>query len=74
MTTRAGKCNEKDYAKLQRLVNYVAMTEDEVSITGIEEIRILHAYINASYVACSNVRSYASGAVLFRIGLVALVL
>jgi len=71
LTTRVGKCNEKDYAKLRRLVNYIDTTKHKVSVVGIEDIGILHTYIDASYAVHPNMRSHSGGAISFGTGLVA---
>ena len=71
LSTRVGKCNEKDYGKLRRLVNYTHTTLDEESVIGIEDIGIMHTYVDASYAVQPNMRSHSGGEISYGIGLIA---
>ena len=70
LTTRVGKCNEKDYTKLRRLVNYIHATKDEECLIGIEDIGIMHAHVDGSHAVHQNMRGHSGGALSFGIGLV----
>ena len=69
--TRVGKCNEKDHGELRRLVNYMHTTLDEEIVTGIEDIGVMYAHVDASHAMYPNMRSHSGREILHGIGLIA---
>ena len=71
LTTRVGKCIEKDCEKLRRLVNYNGITKNKESTVCAEDIGSMHAHIIVSCAVHLNMKSHSGGAISFSIGLIA---
>ena len=60
---RPASCNEGDYCELRRIMHFMHSAKDLEAIIGVDGIARMHAFVDLSYVAQTNMRSHTGGAI-----------
>ena len=68
LTQRVNCTTFQEYSKLRRLMNYVHVTIDLISIVGVEDVGKLHAHIDAAHAFHNDMRSHIGGICTFGVG------
>jgi hypothetical protein len=70
LCTRVSCCNEDDWGKLKRLLQFLNQTIDDERIMGADDLFSLLTWIDASYGIHPNMRGHTGGAMSFGTGII----
>jgi hypothetical protein len=65
LCTRVTKSTEQDWKKLQRVLEYLYGTIDDVLIIGADDITTIQTWVDASYAVHEDMKSHTGGTISF---------
>jgi hypothetical protein len=68
LCTRVARSTKENWAKLQRVLEYLHGTIDEFLTIGADDMSIMNTWIDASYAVHPDMKSHTGGAVSFGTG------
>ena len=70
LTTRMSKSTTQDWRKLRRVLLFLLQTIDDDRVIGIEDIEVLHTWIDASYAVHPDMKSHTGGCISYGLGII----
>ena len=70
LTTRMSKITTQDWRKLRRVLLFLLDTIDDDRVMGIEDLRVLYTWIDASYAVHPDMKSHTGGCISYGIGII----
>ena len=70
LTTRLTKATSQDWRKLQRVMMYLHNTIDDGRVMGIEDLGVIHIWIDASYAIHPDMKRLTGGVMSYGLGII----
>lgn len=70
LCTRVSKSNERDYAKLRRLLRFIRGTINDRRYIGADGFSVLHTWVDVSFAVHDDMKSHTGGAMSFGTGVI----